>query len=156
MTEVDEVISFARDYINNRYARTPERKAKIRIAARYLFGITLRNSCGTCYLEAMFKILKSTKMASRYELKKGVLLQAFGHPEKACTNNTITDELAEWYLINYPEKAIFFARIPPREPKVRPPEPARKAPEPETHPDTFAEIVSQITEVKKRPSKAKK
>lgn len=51
-------------------------------------------------------------MATRnYELKKGVLLQAFGDASKTCTNDTLTDELAQWYLKNYPEKAIYFSKI---------------------------------------------
>jgi hypothetical protein len=157
MTEIDEVISFSREYINNRYARTPERKEKIRIASKNLFGTSLPFSCGTCYLEAIFKIIKSSKMASRYELKKGVLLQAFGHPEKACTNNTITDELAEWYLTNYPEKAVFFAKIPPREPVKVVYVPPKAEPKP-VAPNTFEAMVNQLTDtpVAKKPSKAKK
>jgi len=55
-----------------------------------------------------------------YELKKGVLLQAFGDASKTCTNDTLTDELAEWYLKNFPEKAIYFSRIPVRPAPVVP------------------------------------
>jgi len=55
-------------------------------------------------------------MAQNYKLKKGVLLQAFGDASKTVTNDSphFTDELAEWYLKNYPEKAIYFAVIPGR------------------------------------------
>jgi hypothetical protein len=57
---------------------------------------------------------KIANMATaNYELKRGVLLQSFGHPERACTNDTLTDELAEWYLTNHPEKAVYFSRISP-------------------------------------------
>ena len=52
-------------------------------------------------------------MTANYELKKGVLLQEFGFPEKACTNNTLTDELAIWHLSRHPEKAVLFVRISP-------------------------------------------
>lgn len=59
-------------------------------------------------------IINSQPMASRnYELKRGVLLQAFGDASKTCTNDTITDELAEWYLKNQPEKIIYFSKLPP-------------------------------------------
>lgn len=52
-------------------------------------------------------------MAARnYELKKGVLLQALGHPSKTCTNDTLTDELAEWHLKNSPGTIVFFSRYP--------------------------------------------
>ncbi len=47
-----------------------------------------------------------------YQLKKGVLLQAFGDASKTCTNDTLTDSLAEWYLKYYPEKIIYFERVP--------------------------------------------
>jgi len=49
---------------------------------------------------------------SKYELKKGVLLTAFGDASKTCTNDTITDELGDWYMKHYPEKAIYFSRLP--------------------------------------------
>jgi len=52
-------------------------------------------------------------MTANYELKKGVLLQEFGFPNKACTNITLTDELAVWHLSRHPEKAVFFTRISP-------------------------------------------
>ena len=111
---IDEVIAFSRDYVNNRSYRTGERKTKIRKVLLQLTGEKLNFGCSTCYIEALFKILNLTKMATPkgYELKKGVLLQAFGHPDKVCTNLTLTDELAEWYLKHYPEKAIYFAKIP--------------------------------------------
>jgi hypothetical protein len=48
----------------------------------------------------------------QYELKKGVLLQAFGDASKTCTNDNLTDELAEWHLKQCPEKSIYFSRIP--------------------------------------------
>jgi len=59
-----------------------------------------------------FKKLNPINMARNYELKRGVLLQEFGHPEKACTNDTLTDELAEWHLSRHPEKSVLFARLP--------------------------------------------
>jgi len=52
-------------------------------------------------------------MTANYELKKGVLLQEFGFPNKACTNLTLTDELAVWHLSRHPEKAVLFVRISP-------------------------------------------
>jgi hypothetical protein len=112
-------LSFSREYINDRKERTSERKQKIRQAYKELTGKDINGRCSTCYIEALLKILKlnepqiQTKMAAKnYELKKGVLLQAFGHPEKTCTNFTLTDELAEWHLAQHPGKAIFFARMP--------------------------------------------
>lgn len=125
MTSIEEVALFARDYINHRWTRTPERKEKIRIAIRQITGEILGNSCSTCYIEALFKILKLTNMAStKYELKKGVLLEAFGDPSKTCTNRELTDELGDWYMAHYPEKAVYFSRLPrPAVVPVAPPPP---------------------------------
>jgi hypothetical protein len=111
---IDEVLSFSRDYINNRIYRTAERKAKIKEVLIQLTGEKINFGCSTCYIEALFKILNLTKMATPkgYELKQGVLLEAFGDASKTCTNLTLTDELAEWYLKNQPEKAIYFSKIP--------------------------------------------
>ena len=122
MTVVEEVVSFARDYINNPANRTEERKQKIRKALRHLTGQFLNFGCSTCYIDAVFKILNITKMASsKYELKKGVVLQVFGDPKKTCTNATITDELGDWYMKNHPEKMVFFVRYPKPQRPVIPP-----------------------------------
>ena len=119
---INEVASFARDYINKPAYRTTERKAKIRAALKQLTGEIVVISCGTCYIEALYKILKRTTMAtSNYELRKGVVLQVFGDPTKTCTNLTLTDALAKWYLKYYPEKAIYFTRRPAPEVPVIPP-----------------------------------
>jgi hypothetical protein len=113
MTLIEEVLGFSRDFINNRSARTKERKEKIRNALGSLTGEFINFGCSTCYVEALFKIKNLTIMASsKYELKRGVVLQAFGDASKTCTNDTITDELGDWYMKHYPEKAIYFARMP--------------------------------------------
>lgn len=113
MSLIVEVVSFARDYINHPSRRTNDRKAKIREALRLLTGKKVVISCSTCYIEALFTILKISKMAtSKYELRKGVVLQTFGHPEMTCTNNTITDALGDYYVKNHPEKLIYFVRYP--------------------------------------------
>ena len=49
---------------------------------------------------------------SKYALKAGVLLQAFGNAKKTCTNANLTDELAEWHLEHNPQCRKFFAVIP--------------------------------------------
>jgi len=62
--------------------------------------------------------------STKYELKKGVLLEAFGDPSKTCTNATLTDELGDWYMAHYPDKAIYFSRLPrPGVAPVAPPPP---------------------------------
>ena len=111
---IDDVQSFSRDFINFKSFRTSERKAKIREAYKLLTGKNIRVSCSTCYIEALLLIVNSQPMATRnYELKRGVLLQAFGDASKTCTNDTLTDELAEWYLKNQPEKIVYFSKLPP-------------------------------------------
>ena len=57
---------------------------------------------------------------SKYEIKKGAVVQVFGHPEKAVTNNTITDEIGDWYVKYHPEKLKFFVRYPKPEPVAVP------------------------------------
>jgi hypothetical protein len=110
---VYQIQSFARDFINIKSFRTSGRKAKIREAYKILTGEEIKLSCNTCYIEAIFTIIKSQPMATRkYELKKGVVLTAFGDASKTCTNDTITDELGDWYMKHYPDKAIYFSRVP--------------------------------------------
>jgi hypothetical protein len=115
MPLIDEIYGFAVEYLNRKEERTSQRKRKIRQAYRELFNRDIIVSCATCYIEALLEIVKSFKKinmaTSNYELKRGVLLEAFGHPEKTCTNDTLTDELAEWHLREHPEKAVYFARM---------------------------------------------
>jgi len=123
---IDDVQSFARDFINVKSFRTSTRKAKIREAYRLLTGKEIKVSCSTCYVEALLLIVNSQPMATRnYELKRGVLLEAFGDASKTCTNDTITDELAEWYLKNQPETIIYFSKLPPWIKVVETPETGR-------------------------------
>jgi hypothetical protein len=51
-----------------------------------------------------------------YLLKPGALLQAFGDTSKVCTNDNITNALAEWHLRNNPACARLFSKIPPGAP----------------------------------------
>lgn len=159
MTIVEEVQSFARNYINLREYRTADRQTKIRQALRFLTGEKINFGCSTCYIEALFKIIKITKMAtSKYELKKGVVLQAFGDSSKTCTNNTITDELGDWYMKNHPEKLIFFVRYPKPLPPapdykveiIKPPAAAIVVPDPEK---IIADVLDNTDGVVKSPVK---
>ena len=173
MTIIDEVIAFSREYINNRSYRTVDRKQKIKKALRSLTGEVLNASCSTCYIEALFKIIKRFEMATPkgYELKQGVLLQAFGHPEKTVTNKQLTDEIAEWYLQHYPQKAIYFSKIPANSPVSQksnvnlvsaiPPEiriipPVVKPPEVDDVAKALIESATGEPKKGKKPSKAKK
>jgi hypothetical protein len=109
---IEEVKEFARLYVNFPRERTAERNQKIRIAYREMYGKSMPGSCRTCYIEAILKITNYKAMTKNYELKRGVLLQEFGFPTKACTNLTLTDELAQWHLARHPEKAVLFSKIP--------------------------------------------
>jgi hypothetical protein len=120
MTAIYEVASFARDYINHSTARTPDRKAKIRQAILKITGQRLGNGCSTCYIEAIFKILKYTQMAN-YELRKGYVAQFAGHGVQGIksftnlnlqTNPAKYDPIAAEYLRLYPERAIYFSKTP--------------------------------------------
>jgi hypothetical protein len=113
MTLKEEVISFARAYINFPKTRTSERKQKIRNLYKQLTGENIKVSCGTCYIEALLKIIKLNKMAQcDYLLKPGALLQAFSDSSKTCTNANLTNELAEWHLQNNPGVEKYFSKIP--------------------------------------------
>ena len=109
MTET--VKDFARDYING--GVTKERRLIIQSEYRRITGENLRVNCSTCYIEAIFKILKHMeKQPCRYRLKKGAVLQAFGDASKFCTNDNLTDELAEWHLQHTRGAASLFAIMP--------------------------------------------
>lgn len=114
MTLIEEIHTFARDFINDKSTRTIRRKKIIREAYKQLTGKSIVISCSTCYLEALFELINTTKMATSkgYELKLGATLEAFGHPEKFCTNNELTDELAEWHLKENPGQIIWFSKVP--------------------------------------------
>ena len=119
MTNIEEVISFSREFINFVKTRTPQRKAKIKMAYLEVMKENMRGGCSTCYIEAIFKIIKFTKMASsKYQLKQGVLLQAFGDASKVMTNANITDDLAEYHLSHNPACAKYFAVLPTALPKA--------------------------------------
>ena len=161
MNLIDEVLLFSRDYINNKTGRTKEHKVKIKEALRQLTGEKFNFGCSTCYIEALFKILNLTKMATPkgYELKRGVLLEAFGDSSKTCTNDTLTDELGDWYMKHYPEKAIYFSKIPaiipeqvfapiPKEVKIEPSS-ADKLTEGVPNKTEGKKVVKRISKVKK-------
>ena len=95
-------------------------------------------------------------MAARnYELKRGVLLEAFGDASKTCTNDTLTDELAEWYLKNYPDKIIYFARVPKESPaRVTVPPPGIEIIEPK--PFNPVEVLNQTVNMVKPEVKTEK
>ena len=113
---------FARQFVNETSFRNTENKEVIRREYRRMFGGHLNAGCSTCYIEALFKILNKKQMASsNYILKKGVVLQVFGDASRSYTWKTITDEIAEQILREYPEKRIFFDQVP--SPVVAIPEP---------------------------------
>ena len=153
---IDEVQSFARDFINFKSFRTSQRKAKIREAYKNLTPESIRISCNTCYIEALLIIVNSKPMATRnYELKKGVLLEAFGDASKTCTNDTITDELGDWYMAHQPEKIIYFERVRSAPPPIVQPRitiipPAEKVVDPV---EAAAEMIKEVTQPKKVKAK---
>ena len=93
-------------------------------------------------------------MATRnYELKKGVLLEAFGDASKTCTNDTITDGLGDWYMAHYPQKIIYFDRVRSVPPLIVQP---RITIIPPVEKDMGTELMEQVLEPKKKQVKAKK
>jgi hypothetical protein len=147
MDLIEEILTFSRDYVNGN--QTTERKQKIAAAYKNLFGENLRTGCGTCYIEAIFKIKKRIEMKPcSYRLKPGALLRAFGDESKTCTNENLTDELAEYHLRTNPGCARLFSIIPPPplELKIIPPE---KKEVKEIIPDVIPEVKIQAIEKKK-------
>ena len=122
MELIQEVLAFSRDYASGN--QTSERKRKIAAAYRQLTGENLRVGCGTCYIEAIFKIKKyMEKKPCSYRLKPGAVLTAFGDETKTCTNENLTDELAQYHLSTNPGCAKWFSVMPapPKELKIVPP-----------------------------------
>jgi hypothetical protein len=114
MTLLEEVKAFARDFVNGN--RTSERLVKVRSAYRQITGNNLRITCSTCYIEAIFTILKHMeKHPCRYELKKGAILQPFGGG--IVTNENLTDAIAEECLRTVRGAASLFAKMPAPEPE---------------------------------------
>jgi hypothetical protein len=169
MTEIDEVLSFSREYINKRSCRTQERKAKIRQVLRSITGERLGKSCGTCYIEALFKILKLYSM-SQYELRRGYVAQfdtGQFHDIKAFTNDNLIndpgkyDPICEEWAKRHPERAnIYLVRRPgPPVPYVPPtitiiPPIKKEIPEP-TPEDLINSALGTEKSAKKKPSKSK-
>ena len=168
---IREVIGFARDYINNRYSRSAERKRKIRIAYKQLTG-GMVGSCATCYIEALMIIIKRYNMAStRYVLKKGAILQTFGEPKKTLTNAKADNELADWYYREKPDTRMYFDSYIPPKPEVLKAEPKKEAPKKEapipevkTAIEEAVDMIGNVPEAKvaikkprakKKPSNAK-
>jgi hypothetical protein len=155
MAQADEVRAFARDFVNGN--QTAERRSKIRAVYYQLTGSRMTGNCSTCYIDAVFKILKiMDKEPCKYKLLKGAVLTAFGDASKTCTNLTLTDELAEWHLRNVRGAGRKFAFIPPGAPNYGDPEPGT---EQEEKP---ASVEGEITPVKmekvviKKPAKKRK
>jgi hypothetical protein len=112
----EQIKSFARAYIAGEV--TPERRNLISKAYFKLTGEKLRTHCSTCYIEAIFIILrKMEKQPCRYRLKKGAVLQAFGDESKIATNDNLTDELAQWHLAHTRGAASLFAIMPEAPPE---------------------------------------
>jgi hypothetical protein len=112
MSRTEEVRGFARDYINGQ--KTPERRQAIREAYKEITGDSLHHSCDTCYIEAIFKILKHMeKPTCKYRLIKGHIIQPFGGG--IITNDTLTDEIAEQALRDHTANPSMFAVMPEME-----------------------------------------
>jgi hypothetical protein len=109
MSRLQEVKNFARDYINGQ--KTPERRQAIREAYEEITGESFHHSCDTCYIEAIFKILKHMdKPACNYRLRKGYIIQPFGGG--IVTNDNLTNEIAEQALRDHTANASMFAVMP--------------------------------------------
>ena len=163
MNAVEEVKSFAREYVNNVSSRTPDRTSLINQAYRQVFGVNIRTGCGTCIVDAIFKILKSAEMEKcDYVLKPGVFRQGFGL--KPLCKWTLTNELAEEYLKLDPGNAKYFSVMPEkRSVIVKPPFVAEKPkptlPTVEAAQKMVNETINQVLDPKaknsRKPSKRK-
>lgn len=163
---VEEVIKFMREYVNDPSSRTKEKDQKIKAVYRQLTGEILRINCHTCYVEALFKIKKiMEKKSCSYRLKPGALLRAFGDESKTCTNNNLTDELAEYHLRTNPGCRKLFSIVPEPEETDKVLDivpPVTTAPEPEkvdpatTAPEENKSVTTAPKATRKRTSKKDK
>lgn len=77
-----------------------------------------RTSCSDCYhdavIETMLYLKKHGKMKekSEYKLKNGVLLQMEFGSSNFYTNDNLTNDIAEEYLVKYPGNANYFSKMP--------------------------------------------
>jgi glutathionyl-hydroquinone reductase len=75
-----------------------------------------RTGCGDCYKDAVIEMsiyLKNNEIMekSNYLLNAGAILQSSGDPN-VYTNSNLTDEAAERYLKDNPNRIIFFSAYP--------------------------------------------
>ncbi len=106
------VKGFAREFINDPSARTKERKQIIAKVYKSLTDGPINSTCDTCLIEAIFKILSlMEKKPCSYRLQKGALLRVMGDESKTCTNDNLTDELAEFHLRTNPGCRKYFTVI---------------------------------------------
>jgi len=89
---------------------------------KQIFNKYWKESCASCYFDCyayLYGLLKNDKDLvfienKLYDIRPGALLMGFpkGGSEKNCTNNNITNELAEWHLKNNPGVEKYFTRMP--------------------------------------------
>jgi hypothetical protein len=124
MTLHEEVLNFAREYVNNPKSRTAQKKQQIKAVYQEVFGTLFNVKCGTCYIAALIKLVKQATpekikskpkimATSNYKLKPGAILTPFGHRELYVFDNEhLTDELAEANLKLNPSCIGKFAKVP--------------------------------------------
>jgi hypothetical protein len=119
MDPVGEILTFSAEFLNFPAARSAERKRKIRNVLLQMTGQRVDQSCGSCYVEALLRILNHIKM-SKFETRRGYVAQfdvAF-NGVKSFTNRNLEidpktyDPIAEEYLKRYPGRAVYFVHLP--------------------------------------------
>lgn len=82
-------------------------------------------TCQQCYHDGLIEIYcylnkhNAMKEKSNYTLRAGFIIQCPDFMDgKVFTNANLTDEVAAAYLERFPNKAVFFATIPPKEDAV--------------------------------------
>lgn len=99
-----------------------DRQTIRQLYAEIFNGATLRGGCQNCYhdavIELYLKLKRLNNMESKYTLKAGAVIS---NPEfengTIYTNANLTDEVAEKYLAQFPNRAVLFATMPESKPK---------------------------------------
>ena len=104
---------------NKRFKISPNDYDFIQQAYREALGRSMKKTCQNAYQDAVIQTMlhyrsaNNTEMKekSNYTLKNGVVLQ---NPvlNGVYTNSSLTDEVAELYLKNFPQKINLFASFP--------------------------------------------
>lgn len=112
---MDELLIFAKDYINNASGqeRTPARNAIIeQLALRYM-SVKKSCNCENWYLDQLLLLLRMEQNDNQYRLRAGAVLSvAFASEDLTVTNLNLDDDKSEAHLMLDSRKLEYFEQYP--------------------------------------------